>query len=182
MSLATYIINDKKEQEMSYTFDEHRYNFAVWTAARAIQRGLSNASSANISQLFKQLKIVNRIKPDNIKNANDFDTFHKEFCKNLINEAKKLEIDLEYGRAAKLLAVFIKSYYILPEKGKGQFSKYAHPPIDRIMQEKAKKEKKLKTIQSWTKLNEKQYFELLNKLRVDENKGLWYLERFWNPE
>ena len=180
MSLATYIINDKKEKEMSYTFDEHRYNFAVWTAARAIQRGLNNASSANISKLFKKLKIVDKIKPDSIENANDFDTFHKEFCKNLIVEANKLSLELSYGRASKLLAIFIKTYYVLPGNGKGNISKFAHPPIDNILLEKSKKVHSIRPIPKWTLMGEDEYFTVINEFRKLNLDSFWMLEKYWN--
>lgn len=165
---------------MNYTFDEHRYNFAVWTAARAIQRGLSHASSENIAKLFKKLKIVDAIESQKFKNENDYDSFHKSFCDKLIEEAKKLKINLSYGRASKLLAIFIKTYYVLPENGVGNISKFAHPPIDNIVLEKSKKMHSIRPIPKWTLMEKDEYFNVINELRNLKLENFWMLEKYWD--
>lgn len=166
--------------KMSYTFDKHRYNFAVWTSARAIQRGLKNATSASISKLFKKSNIIKLIDEKYIKNANDFDTLQSEICKILKNAAKDMDIDLSYGRASKLIAIFIKTYYILPEQGKGNISKFAHPPIDKIVLENLKKFGKIKAVPAWTKLNKNEYTKLIKEIRSNTDLNyFWELEEYW---
>jgi hypothetical protein len=175
--------NDKKNNlgnKMNYTFDEHRYNFAVWTAARAIQRGLNNASSANIAKLFKKMDIVGKLAETSIKNENDFDTFQKKSCKAMINYAIKLNLELSYGRASKLLALFIKTYYILPENGAGNISKFAHPPIDNILLERSKKDHSIRPIPKWTLMEEEEYYIVINEFRKLKLESFWMLEKYWN--
>lgn len=173
---------------MNYTFDEHRYNFAVWTAARAAQRGVKGFSIEYINSLFLELEIQSELSNAKFKSYKEFDLVHSVICNKLIEQSIKdisinsklrLSEKLTYGRAAKLIAIFIKTNFVLGENGKGNFSKFAHPPIDRIMLTNAKKDRKIDSIPNWSKLDEEQYFNVLDKLRVYENEGLWSLERYW---
>lgn len=165
---------------MSFTFDEHRYNFAVWTAARAIQRGLSNASSANIAKIFKKMDIVGTLAKTSIKSETNYDTFQKAACKAMIEFANELNLELSYGRASKLLAIYIKTYYVLPDKGEGNISKFAHPPIDNMQLENSKRVQSIRPIPKWTLMGEDEYFNVINEFRKLNLDSFWMLEKYWN--
>lgn len=164
----------------NYTFDQHRYNFAVWTAARAVQRGFKNSKTKNIATLFSEIKLVETLDASKIKSEEDYDNFQRKICKTAIKVAKDLGIDLSYGRASKLVAIFVKTYYILPEGGKGNISKFAHPPIDKILLENSKGEHSLRPIPKWTLMDEKGYFAVINEFRKLKLPSFWMLEKYWN--
>ena len=154
----------------NYTFSEHLHRYAVWTAARAVQRNFTTTENikkaieeAGLRQRVQTLARAAEITPD------EFDQFHCEM-------AGKLKVGLEestpkvtYGRLAKIIAVYLKTSAVIrnPDSVLGRV---AHPPIDRILLQNLTKGdvpmevKKLKHI-NWTQLDEVAYFDLISVLR-----------------
>ena len=88
-----------------------------------------------------------------------------------------------YGRAAKIIAVYIKTIATIRD-GKSNLARVAHPPIDRILLTNLHKEyPHLETNKiNWTQLNEQKYFKLIDELRAINVEYFWELERYWSPE
>jgi hypothetical protein len=91
--------------------------------------------------------------------------------------------DPTFGRAAKLVAVYLKSMVVLaaPESG---LAHVAHPPIDRILLQNLARQRglpKQHTRTPWTKLDEEQYQALIACLQsyMHPNEPFWKLEEFW---
>jgi len=166
---------------MKYTFSDHIHNYAVWTAARAVQRNFTNTKNIKIAIENTKLK-------DLINNNNDFsivqyDNFHRETANNIIKSLNDLGINVTYGRAAKIIAIYIKTISVIRESGLSNLAKIAHPPIDRILLKNAHKENKNMELNkiNWTELNENKYFDLIIKLRTLKFEYFWEIERYWTP-
>ena len=170
---------------MNYTFKEHLHNYAVWTSARAVQRSFTNTD--NIKTAIEVADLKKLIGDRQTYTSQEFDEYHKSKA-NIIIEclkdiAYKIEDKITYGRAAKIIAIYIKTAIILPTCGRSNISQIAHPPIDSILLKNAHKANRKLRLQSikWTQLNEKKYFEVVEQLRTFDYENFWELERFWQP-
>jgi hypothetical protein len=162
-----------------YNIVEHIHRFSVWTSARAVQRNFTKTSFIkNAIEITDLKKLI--ITPEIA--SNDFDKFHKHCCTQIIHSLKKSGIDTSYGRAAKIIAVYIKTSIIIKDKGKSQLSKIAHPPIDRILLTNLTKISDIKMI-NWTEMNESEYFTLISEIKqlaIElKLKSLWKIEKHW---
>ena len=169
-----------KKSEDNYSFAEHVHRFAVWTAARAVQRNFT--TTENIRKAIEQTELQNLFFRKDINSPEQFDKFHKETCDKLITEFRKQGMVPSYGRAAKIVAIYIKTVIVIPEKGKSKLSKIAHPPIDRILLHNLDSkypELKLKS-RNWTTLNKVEYFKLIKKFREDFGDCFWKIEENWS--
>jgi hypothetical protein len=170
---------------MAYTFNEHLHNYAVWAAARAVARNFTN--TANVKSAIEQTGLRKLIDSDERFSSDSFDQFHRETARKIINHLKYVDKGLEekatYGRAAKIIAIYIKTAIVVKDSGASNLARTAHPPIDRILLTNANKNhKKLELIRyNWTQLSENKYFELIEKLRTIELESFWKLERYWSP-
>lgn len=172
-------------KNISYTFADHLHNYAVWTAARAVQRNFTNTK--NIKTAIEATDLRNLIDNKKIFTIEDFDNFHRKTANKIISELKSLDKKLPnkatYGRAAKIIAIYIKTTIVIRDSGLSDLAKIAHPPIDRILLSNAGKDYPnfgLNKI-NWTQLNENKYFELIDKLRTIDLDFFWKLERYWSP-
>lgn len=171
---------------MTFTVKEYRLEYAVWAAYRAAQAGSSKAKGRELSSALRQSGIIEYI--DEYKGAeveqDDFDNKHKDWCKSIIKHVKEnYSKDITYGIASKLVGVFLKGYYILAGNHEKPLAKVIHPPIDSYLLKGIDSEKKstLASDYKWQKLDEKKYFELVDKLKyyVDKTEQFWRIEKYW---
>jgi hypothetical protein len=176
---------------MRYQIDEHRHRFSAWAAARATQRGFCD--TRKLLRALEACKVREFIAEPNFGDIDEtrFDSIHHDWCVEVVNSLKKAGVrNVTFGRAAKLIAIYLKSAVVLGPCTRTAFARVAHPPIDSILlgnlvkcpdvkSEHRPEWKKTK----WTKLNGKQYKRLVAQLRqVDGGtEPLWKLERFWTP-
>lgn len=170
---------------MNYTFTDHLHNYAVWTAARAVSRNFTDTKSIKSAIEKTDLKGLIDTKED--FTVDRFDRFHRVTANQIINHLKSVDEKLEnkatYGRAAKIIAIYIKTIIVVRDSGISNLAKIAHPPIDRILLTNASKVYKdfgLNNI-NWTQLTENKYFELIENLRTIEFDSFWELEQYWSP-
>jgi len=174
-----------------YDLDEHRHRFSVWAAARAVQRGFS----ANVDVLREAIKdcgveefvTTQRAAPINYE---EFEQYHREWCGGIVAFLKRKRIPgVSYGRAAKLLAVYLKSMVVLGPGPTSGLARVVHPPIDGILLRNlidspeidSSIKTRLRRIKGgWTQLNKQSYYDLVSELRkIVAKKAFWTLERFW---
>lgn len=170
---------------MAYNFTEHLHNYAVWTAARAVSRNFTDTQ--NIKSAIEKTELKSLIENKEDFSNDSFDNFHRKTGNIIINHLKSVDNKLEnkatYGRAAKIIAIYIKTIAVVRDSGKSNLAKIAHPPIDRILLTNASKvytDFELNKI-NWTQLTEIKYFELINKFRTIEFDYFWELEQYWSP-
>lgn len=172
---------------MDYSHFQHRHNFAVWCAARAVQRKF--AKTPALKEALEKSGVVEFIRQnkDNPVSQEDFDKLHAEWCDSIIRTWQNKNVKgSSYGRAAKLIAVYIKSMVVV-NNGDSMLSFVAHPPIDRIILQNISKDKSInhpnrqywKAV-NWTELDKLQYLDLIHALRsIFNDKPFWHLERYW---
>ena len=164
---------------MNYTFTEHLHNYAVWTAARAVSRNFTDTKTIKIA--IEKTGLKGLIDSKEVFTVDSFDCFHRESANSIINYLKSVDQKLidkaTYGRAAKIIAIYIKTISVVRDSGISNLSKIAHPPIDRILLTNAGKVYKdlgLNKI-NWTQLTENKYFELIKKFRTTDTKHAYGL-------
>ncbi len=172
----------------NYTYAEHRFRFAAWAAARAAMRGFS-FKNEDACPALKEIGL-DKISGNDywLLEIDDYDIQHAIWRNKLCNHwENKKNTSMSHGRAAKFINVFIKTLMpqnmntICPNLQKRWCE--IHPPIDSIILENMSKcnfgnsniDWKSYT---WTKLDSKQYQELIDNIRKDE-PCLWKIERFW---
>lgn len=125
-----------------YDFNQHKHNFSVWTVARAVQRGFSTTSL--IKKAIEASDLREYAENDS-SDESDFKNFHSECAKQLIDFLENnLNREVTYGRASKIISVYLKTSVIMFNKGECIKSKFIHPPIDRILLNRIADEEKLK--------------------------------------
>lgn len=170
---------------MSYTFRDHLHNYAVWAAARAVQRNFTDTK--NIKEAIEKTRLPSIIDSDRIWTIEQYDDFHRETAKKIISSLITLDTELlpkaTYGRAAKIIAIYIKTIAVIRYSGISSLSKIAHPPIDRIFLTNAHKDHRSLGFNkiNWTQLTEIEYFDLITKLRTFNFENFWEIERYWSP-
>jgi hypothetical protein len=91
-------------------------------------------------------------------------------------------VETSYGRAAKLLAVYIKAMVIVAGAEQSPLALIAHPPIDRTLLKNLSffySRPKLRQ-NPWTQLNKNDYYRIVNELRsLSVDQPFWMLEEHW---
>lgn len=171
---------------MSYSFNEHLHRYSVWTAARAVQRGF--VKTALIEGAIEEAKLRTIASSNDINDKTTFDKLHNERCGLIIDyfkENRVIEEKATYGRAAKIIAIYLKTSVVLPSSGTSPLAKIVHPPIDSILLTNVAK--KLKGLFSdfgqkrWTQFDKGEYFDVIDSLRTIKLDGFWKIEEFWSP-
>lgn len=172
---------------MTYSHFDHRHNFAVWCAARAVQRNFTKTPI--LKNALEKSGVVEFIKENEEKDIlqKDFDNNHESWCNSIMQTWEQENIEgASYGRAAKLVGVYIKSMIVV-RNGQSKLSVVAHPPIDRRILKNISKDRNIKHKNrtnwkniNWTELTKTEYKSLIDDFRqVFCGQPLWYLEKYW---
>jgi hypothetical protein len=176
---------------MPYDLFEHRHRFAVWAAARATQRAFAKATVEVLRDALEHCGVKEFLSA-NANTAIDADAFrehHRRWCRAIIANLTDAGIsDPTFGRAAKLVAVYLKTMIVLGPLGDCDLAQVAHPPIDSILLQGISKATDIASPNQrawgkvrWTQLTEDRYYSLIDQLRtaVANGEPFWTLERFW---
>ena len=177
-----------------YDISEHRHRFAVWTAARAAQRGLLGGSNAVMQGGVERSGIREFISSDasaSMNSADEFDLLHRTWCRRAI-EAMQVggAPEATYGRAAKLIAVYIKTMVVMQDPD-SDLSRIAHPPVDGFLLDGLRSDSRFssssrrlwRSAKRWTRFDETTYFEVIESFRAEglDRPAFWAIERYWTP-
>ena len=163
----------------------------MWTAARAVARNFTG--SANVKAALDNVK--EEFTPflqgkDKYKSQAAFDKWHERVANALVTSLQKYFSDKEkdknkvsYGRAAKIIAIYLKTVYVLrfPES---DTSKFIHPPIDRVLLTNIQKSGGIKfnPFPNWTELDKEGYKKVIQELKdLVGGEAFWKLEVYWEP-
>ena len=176
---------------MAYSIAEHRHRFAVWAAARAAQRGFTTVENLKTALETTDLRSVVSNSELLQLRASGFKELHHTWCSSICSALIERGIGgVAYGRAAKLVAVYLKAMVLLGEAADTPFAHEMHPPIDRTLLQNLAVSLRIKSPHkaewrniNWTQLNEPDYYLLADQLRAIVPKGMafWMLEEFWSP-
>lgn len=174
-----------------YTIQEHRHRFAVWTAGRAVARNFTSAK--HVEAAIKKAGLLKAVEDNkSFKTQKSFNTWHRGRCSLMLtywSKHPKEVKDPSFGRAAKVIAIYLKTMIGLGELDAHALQKHIHPPIDRIllMNMREKLGYKVKDLPNWTQLNKDDYAEVIKRIS-DWMKGnrkgadLWEVEEFWEAD
>ncbi len=169
---------------MTYTIFEHRHNFAAWAAGRASSRGITNATVENLKCALKYSGLLQFCKniPDGFDDVEALSMLHNQWCEAVAKHlAQKHECKFSYGRAAKLVNVYLKSMIVMVEPS-SPISAILHPPIDAVLLKALAKKfdnKQLGEL-NWTEFSKEEYLETIETLKaLNGNKPFWQIEEYW---
>ena len=174
---------------MPYELFTHRHNFAVWAAARATQRGFTDVPKLRDALIAAGIQ---RFLPDSVVLDTDCDRFehlHRSWCRSVCAHLTARGVaNVTFGRAAKLVAIYLKSMVITAGFAYTQLGRCIHPPIDRrLLQALAAdpvhdpEQRTLWRQTNWTQLTEDEYYNLVRQLRsiLPGEIPFWMLEEYW---
>jgi hypothetical protein len=166
----------------TYSFNEHRHRYAVWTAARAVQRNFT--TTVAIKKALESSDIRAFMEAEKEYSNSEFDEFHIVCADKIIDSFESQGIEnVSYGRAAKIIAIYLKTSVVLCSKATCQKSKVIHPPIDRILLQNLSKAmpglEELAKI-NWTTLKSEKYWQIVELVRLRTGSFNWQLEAFWH--
>ena len=174
-----------------YSHFTHRHRFAAWAAARASQRGWVKTpaiiAAIEASGLSK-LVAGRRAWPNTVP---AFDRAHRDLCRQIAKHVQsKAKTKSTFGRAAKVVAVYLKSMVVFGPEHSSALARLAHPPIDRTLLKAIARDaqldgnlRKICGECNWTELDEDGYYGLIAELRKHglDKPSFWMLERYWDP-
>jgi hypothetical protein len=174
---------------MAYDLVEHRHRFSVWAAARAAQRKLKGGTVGVLGEALDQSGVVAFARAKNGPfDQRAFDEAHRAWCRSSVEYLASRDVNASFGRAAKLVAIYLKSMVILNDDADTSQARVVHPPIDSILLRSMCKATDVESTHKttwrkvrWTALNEDEYYKLIHQLRacVVEGDPFWTLERYW---
>lgn len=163
----------------SYDFSEHIHRYAVWTAARAVQRGF--AKTATIWSAIDTIGLKNFAQKLGPMTERAFDREFDFLCSGL--QTAILPTTCSYGQAAKIISIYLKTSVVLTSKGEAAICDVIHPPIDSILLKNL-----LPTlpnvslsIEEWTQFEREDYWKLVDAVRKNGLLFNWQLEVYWQP-
>lgn len=172
-----------------YDHFTHRHHFAVWAAARAAQRGFTT-----VGKLKAALEVCGVVEFLGQPGAGEtgseqFERLHREWCAAVIRHLVQHGVaGVTFGRAAKLVAVYLKAMVVVGPASDSRLARVAHPPIDRILLRNLARADGIDSPYrgdwaslNWTALDERAYYGLIAQLRacLDDAEPMWHLERYW---
>ncbi|MFK8055854.1 MAG: hypothetical protein AB8F78_07015 [Saprospiraceae bacterium] len=171
-----------------YTIQLHRHRFAVWTAGRAVARNF--ASAKHVEAAITAAGLRKAVEADKVfRNQKAFDKWHVGRCEKMLKYWDKHSEGVKehsFGRAAKVIAIYLKAMIGLGEIDAHPMQKWMHPPIDRILLDNMRTDLgyTIKELPNWTQLDVDGYSEVLKRISdwmQANRKGadLWEVEEFW---
>ncbi len=178
-----------------YTLMEHRHRFACWAAGRAASRKLAGGSNRVLRIALESSTLPALLAGPRHqwpKSATEYDQAHRRWCEDIVGSLHRQGVDsATYGRAAKLVAIYIKSMIVCGGESDARLADIAHPPIDRLLLQALAKEpgfpvslRALWRSTSWTALCAEDYYVLIGTLRRSgvAQGGFWRAERWWSGD
>jgi hypothetical protein len=190
------IFSRNEKINMTYTIEEHKHRFASWAAGSAasvkgcrfkVEQGKKILEETNLNKIARHI--------DNLPVSEEFDRYHREWRKNIINEAKKHKgkngefLQFTHGVAAKLINVYLKSIFVCSDCNEEIKVKAIHPPIDSVLLKtlyqqninELRNEWQAARKVGWSKLDSIQYENVISAIKktITNGNGLWQIEEYW---
>ena len=188
----------------TYSAQEHRFRFAAWAAGRAYSRGGNGLTGKAALQSLESVGLkaiamgLCKLPPT----AEEFDKKHADWCNALQchfsqRKVKKGKaIDLTYGRAAKLVNVYLKALFLSDfgrqtptNENEAELlsrTNHIHPPIDRLLLDNLMRADQQNSshwksyrYHGWTKFAQNEYLEVIKLISCVTEGKLWQIEEYW---
>jgi hypothetical protein len=177
------------KSDRDYDLFRHRHNFAVWAAARAAQRGFTSVAKLKDALECCGIREFVRTQARTPIIATRYDAYHRTWCRRIVRRLRATGVArVSHGRAAKLIAVYLKTMVVTALGGKTALARVAHPPIDRILLQNICRANEIDSAHrtewraiNWSQLDAKEYYRLIRQLRACLRSGqpFWMLEEYW---
>ncbi len=180
----------------AYSLEDHHHRFAAWAAARAAQRGLAGGSHALLVAAIEVCGVAeilrNRADLDPGWTAQKFDRAHTAWRRSIVDHLHRNGVkSATFGRAAKLIAIYLKSTVVLSGGHDTALGRVLHPPIDAVLLRVLAADDLNFSVENrrfwrstrWTSLEEEGYRELIASFREEglDQPAFWMIERYWTP-
>ena len=197
-----------EKEKYSLTEHYHRYACwtaaqAIRRAVNGAKLGLKKTSF--ISDLFvigkpseitinqqkvTTINLLDKILSINAETEDEFKKYHINTSRSIIKALNDItdKDAYTYGIAAKIIGIYFKTIILsMPITISGKLIEVIHPPIDSILLENIAKHGKgkirfknenIKKVK-WSKLNEKDYWALIETLKIWKYPISWRLEEHW---
>lgn len=172
-----------KTDKLPYSFEQHVHNYAIWTAARAVQRNFT--TTANIARAIEQTTMRAFATSNDISTEEQYATLHESWAETLILAFLRMGApNCSYGRAAKIISIYLKTSVVLCTRASCRASGLIHPPIDYILLKQLSLQSDLRDLAQikWTQLSKMDYWNLVERLKAHFGTFDWRLEEYWTPE
>lgn len=174
-----------------YDLSEHRHRFAAWAAARAAQRGFAGVEDLRSALKTTDIRVTISRPETSQVGPSEFENLHRRWCTAICSTWNRREIgkEMKYGRAAKLVAVYLKTVVIMGAGAETPLGRCIHPPIDRTLLHRLAASRQIQSPHktawrntNWTQLGKSEYYTLTAQLRdaVPRDLPFWMLEEYWN--
>lgn len=113
---------------MAYDIFEHKHRFSSWAAARASQVH-GAITMKDLREAIEHCGIVEFLrKPDAMQTEQArFNDLHRQWCRTIIAFLAKKGINVSFGRAAKLVAIYLKSMVVISGDSDFRLARVAQP-------------------------------------------------------
>jgi hypothetical protein len=164
-----------------YSIEQHRHQFAVWAAARAVQRGFAGSTTDAIETALGSCGVREDIA--NGMDVSDYDECHSKWCDSVMQS-----LNSSYGQAAKVIAIYVKATLVIPHP-ESALACVAHPPIDSFVLKNLMNDARVSdglrqfcAPLRWTQMDKDLYVQLIKLLRSEicvNGTPFWHLERYF---
>lgn len=115
--------------------EDYIKNYALWASCRSVQRGWKGATFGNLVPSLQEALDIDTLFNDKIQwTRASYDIFLKVNGSRLLEEFQNAGLDEgSFGRATKLIAIYVKTSRIMVLNGQGTLCQHAHFPVDRIL-------------------------------------------------
>ena len=178
-----------------YPLSEHRHRYACWCAARAATRGLAGATNRAVRLALEGSSLPNILTgPTDVwpQTSEDFDSAHLGWCGAVLEGLHDHGVTgATFGRAAKIVAIYIKTLVVCGGHQESPLAAVAHPPVDRVLLQALACQQQFPVAArsrwrrtSWTALSEEEYVALIEDLREAglDRGGFWRAEWWWSGD
>jgi hypothetical protein len=178
-----------ESDQMSYSFKNHKHNFAAWCASRAASSSTCRFRVKDGKAIIEEVGLQNLVLGVTIPTQPEkMDAFHSGLRQKVVQAALRHGFAFSDGIAAKLINVYLKAFLLLDQDGESPTIAELHPPVDREMLRaliaSGLGNNELWCISQevgWTHFSGPQYEAVIAGLRELLGPGtpLWMAEQYW---
>lgn len=123
--------------------------------------------------------------------ATQFDALHQGWCSSICSSLSARQVSkVTHGRAAKVVAVYLKAVVLMGDRSDSRLGRNMHPPIDRTLLQSLAASDQITSPHkaawrsvSWTQLDRAGYDVRISQLRgtIPAGAPFWTIEEHWEP-